>query len=280
MNKSIGRELDQAGAFETNSDTSIRALNLCMAPGGYTFSLLRAIPSAHISGITLPSEDGGHPMLLPFGESDLRVEVKFMDITMLAVEFGINLTQVPATHPEAAKFNSDTPYQGLLYDIVLCDGQVLRTHKGQNFRKDLESFRLMVSQLIFGMKRIKAGGTFIILLHKPDAWSTVKVLHTFDRFSKIKLFKPNKVHARRSSFYLIAKDVQPGQVEAINAIEDWKKDWWVANFGGEDGTGTLQVDDEALVNSVLECFGPKLVKLGKKPWRIQRDALSKAPFIK
>ena len=100
-----------------------------MAPGGYTWSLLQAIPKAHICSITLPYEIWGHPMLLPFDNDDPCVEVKFTDITIWAVKFGTALAQIPAKHPEATKFSAEAPYQGPVFGIVLCDDQFLRTHR-------------------------------------------------------------------------------------------------------------------------------------------------------
>jgi hypothetical protein len=130
------------------------------------------------------------------------------------------------------------------------------------------------------MKRIRVGGTLIVLLHKVDAWNTLKILKTFDAFSKVQLFKPEKIHGKRSSFYLIARDVQPNHVEAINSLQNWEKDWWMATFAGEECSGELQEDDEETVHSLLNCFGPKLVELGREIWNIQLKALRKAPFLK
>jgi hypothetical protein len=283
MNKAIGNQLHAAtDAFTvTDSGTAgIRALNLCMAPGGYTWSLLQTNPTASISGITLPREIGGHPMLVPFGDDDPRIEVKFMDITMLATEYGTSTPDIPLTHPEASKFSDERPYKDLSFDIVLCDGQVLRRHTRAECRENQEGFRLLMSQLIFGLKRIRPGGTFIILLHKVDAWISIKLLSSFDLFSRIQLFKPKKIHGPRSSFYLVAKDVQPSHGEAINSIEKWKLGWWKATFGGDGYSGEVQEDEESDVRFILDSFGPKLVALGRGIWNIQLKALTKASYNK
>jgi hypothetical protein len=262
------------------SDTTIQALNLCMAPGGYTWSLLQVNPDARISGITLPLEMGGHSMRLPYGNEDPRVQVVFMDITMIASEFGTPVPDIPSQHPEAANFITLTPYQDADFDIVLCDGQVPRTHRRAEYRQDREALRLTISQLIFGMKQIKTGGTLIILLHKADSWHSVELLHCFEEFSKIQLFKPAKVHAPRSSFYLIAKDIQQRHPKAIEAVQKWQKDWWNATFGGTECTGEDKEEDEWRVSSVLESFGPKLIDLGRPIWKVQLDALKKASYTK
>jgi 23S rRNA U2552 (ribose-2'-O)-methylase RlmE/FtsJ len=279
MSKQIGDQLQAAtGAFTVKAapGTRIKALNLCLAPGGYTWSLLKVNPEACIRGITLPPEIGGHPMILPYGSADLRVQVEFMDITMLAPEFGTPISEIPPQHPDALKFRANSPYQDQAFDIVLCDGQVLRTHQRAECRQKLEPIRLSTAQLIFAMKRIKKGGTFIMLLHKVDVWDNVELLRTFAAFSKIQLFKPARIHAQRSSFYLVAKDVQPDHPAVVDAVEKWKKDWWTATFAGREGTGLeKEEEDEQKINSILEDFGPELVTLGRPIWQIQLNALKK-----
>jgi hypothetical protein len=108
MNKDIGNQLADAGAFTAtlSTENTVQALNLCMAPGDYTWSLLQVHHSACIRGITLPVSMGGHPMLLPYGNDDPRVQVKFMDITMMAPEFGTPISEIPSEHPEAASFST------------------------------------------------------------------------------------------------------------------------------------------------------------------------------
>ncbi|KAI9752138.1 MAG: hypothetical protein M1835_001132, partial [Candelina submexicana] len=192
------------------------ALNLCMAPGGYTWAFLHHHPTAHVCGITLPENMGGHPMLLPHGFNDPRIEVQFLDLTMLATEYGVPLSTIPPTHPEVSKFSaarpfSDTPHG---FSLVLCDGQVLRTHARADCRRDLEAIRLTTAQLILGMQRLREGGTFAILLHKVDAYDSILLLRAFDSFSRIVLFKPVRKFRVRSSFYLVAKEVRVGCEEA------------------------------------------------------------------
>jgi len=57
----------QTGAFAISSPDSspLRALNLCLAPGGYTKKLLDMYPTIRISGITLAPSAGGHEVLVP-----------------------------------------------------------------------------------------------------------------------------------------------------------------------------------------------------------------------
>ncbi|KAI9845348.1 MAG: hypothetical protein M1837_004970 [Sclerophora amabilis] len=283
LHKHIGREMDKTGAFSVihPGKKGVQALNLCMAPGAYTWKILQVNRQAHISGISLPTELGGRPMVLPYGDADDRVEVLFADITLFSTEFGVPLSQVPPQHPEAAKFSSQRPFLGTTFDIVLCDGNVLRTHERAEWRELHEPNRLTKAQLILGMQRIRKGGTFIILLHKSERWDNVQILRSFEGFSKIKLFKPASIFGKRSSFYLVAKKVDPTHPDAISAVEKWKADWKKATFPAEDGDTKPDIDDtddDDVVRSALADFGPRLIELGRPIWAIQGDALSRAAF--
>ena len=278
MMQQVGDELQvhtNALAVKSERGEIARILDLCMAPGGYTASALKYNPTAIACGVTLPLAKGGHKMLL----RSSRHSVKFLDITMLASEFGVD--EVPLAHPEYANFSGERPYLGLTFDLVFCDGQVLRTHHRAAYRERHEALRLTVSQLILALQRIRPGGTLVMLLHKIEAWDTTELLYKFSRFSSVRLFKPQKKHAIRSSFYLIAENVEPGVDASKWAVETWRQAWWRATFGGENGTGEVKVvADESNVHTILNEFGKDLVTLGKPIWEIQANTLSKMDFVK
>lgn len=203
----------------------------------------------------------------------------FLDITMLAREFGVD--EVPLAHPEHASFLRERPYLGQTFHLVFCDGQVLRTHERLEHREQHEALRLTVSQLILALQRIRPGGTLVMLLHKIEAWDTAELLYQFSRFSSIQLFKPEKTHAIRSSFYLVARNVQPHSDAAERTVEVLKQAWWRATFGGPAGTGQTKVlPDGAYVHAVINEFGKVLIALGRPIWDIQANALSKMDFVK
>ena len=273
----IGDELQastDALTVNCEAEEAIKILDLCMAPGGYTASALKYNPTATASGITLPRNKGGHFVLLKTN----RARVRFLDLTMLACEFGVD--KIPVTHPEHASFINDRPYHGETYHLVFCDGQVLRTHQRAEFREKQEALRLTVSQLILALQRIRLNGTLVMLLHKIESWDTTELLYNFSRFSSIELFKPKRLHAIRSSFYLVAKNVQPNCDAVKEVIKIWKQAWWRATFGGQNGTGEAKMlPDEGNVQMILDEFGNRLLELGRPIWDIQANALSKADFV-
>ena len=257
-------------------------LDLCMAPGGFSMAALDRNHNASLRGISLPQSQGGHEILIPDWETDSRIEIDFRDITMLAVEMGISdLSEILPSHPDAPAFSSDRPFQGMEFDIVLCDGQVLRTHPRHSYRENCEALRLLTSQLVLALQRVRPDGTVVILLHRVDSWRSVALLHMFEAFADIRLFKPRNGHAMRTSFYLVAKHVQPRCAAAQKAVVVWKEQWKAATFGG--GGGGDEAPDSAsddTVNAVLDEFGWRLSKLARPVFAIQAEALRNAPFMK
>ena len=270
----------ETGAFTIPDPDSkgIRALNLCLAPGGYTKKLLELHPTIKICGITLAESEGGHEVLA----KSPRLDVKYLDMNLLAIAYGVPLSNIPSDHPDAGKFLTEAPFAGLNFDIVVGDGAVLHTHTREEYRqdKDREALRLRVAQLIFGLSRIKAGGTFIILTHRIDSWENLVLLRNFEQFSKVTVFKPTTIHTQSSSFYLIAKEVQPDHRVAKRVIQEWKKVWSITTFGGGKGTGECPEEPSTEdVVQILKHYGPRFVEMGGPVWQIQADGLSKASYM-
>ncbi|PVH86684.1 hypothetical protein DL98DRAFT_557208 [Cadophora sp. DSE1049] len=282
MMQQIGDEMQtKTGAFShvnrTQPGDDFRILDLCMAPGGYTSAALKYNPGSNATGITLPPNQGGHKVLL----NSPRSTVLYQDITMFAKEFGVDDHEIPTKHPARASFRTERPFISQKFDLVICDGQVLRTHERPEYREATEATRLTNSQLILALQRIRQGGTLIMLLHKIEAWDTMELLYLFSQFSDIEVFKPVKKHAIRGTFYLIAKNVQPDAEAGNVAVGAWKRAWWNATFGGENrtGAGRMSIDD-GYAQSVIDSFGEKFTVLAKPVWRIQADALSRSDFVR
>lgn len=116
-------------------------------------------------------------------------------------------------------------------------------------------------------------------------------MHTFSQFSTagITLFKPKKAHRLRSSFYLVARGVQPGHEAAREAVKGWKAKWKMATFGveGEGGVGVMEGEEDVLgsaaegrVRGVLGEFGGELVGLVRPVFESQAEGLREAPWVK
>ncbi|RYP61489.1 hypothetical protein DL769_007671 [Monosporascus sp. CRB-8-3] len=261
-----------------------RILDMCAAPGGFLETALEQNPEAQAVAFSLPISEGGHKMLLQ-PENNPNVTLNFMDVTMLAADMGV--PNIPADHPDAANFVLSRQFdssdkQDALFDLVLCDGQVLRTHPRATYRETREARRLTNTQLALGLEHLWPGGTMVVLLHKLEAWDTLSLLYCFSRFATVRTFKPRIGHAKRSSFYMVATDVQSRGPEALAAIARWKAMWRVATFGSDEEyvAALRERNSGSRVEDVLEEFGTGFVRLGRVVWDIQTKALEKAPFIK
>jgi 23S rRNA U2552 (ribose-2'-O)-methylase RlmE/FtsJ len=277
MMQKIGRELhDSTGAFTFGflEGNPPNFLDLCMAPGGFLGIAMQLNPHSIATAYSLPVANGGHQILLPRNSS---IKIKLLDVTLLAADLGVD--DIPKDHPDQHNFLSREFCDGRVFDGVLCDGQVLRTHTRAPYRENREARRLTVTQLALGLEHIKSGGTMIVLLHKVEAMDTVELLYRFNRFSTVRLFKPATSHTKRSSFYMVGSDIQTGHPEVAMAISRWKNLWKVATFGSDDEYETQVRESSLHVQDILDDFGPKLMHMGKDIWNIQARALLKAPFI-
>ena len=243
-------------------------------------------------------------MILPL---DKLRGMKYADVTMLASEMlkGIDKT-IPKGFSDATKLISLRPFVSHKMDLVLLDGIVLRTHERASYRQQNEPLRLSTAQLVLGMQRIRQGGTLIMLMHKVDSWSSVELIYSkrsctyclscpnysrlltiadqknriaISKFASVELFKPKTAHAARSSFYVIAKNVDIESSSAAAAMAEWRYKWFMATFGRQEGAGVKKIEpDEMLVLGILKTFGQKLVQMGKPIWRIQADALARTAY--
>ena len=116
----------------------------------------------------------------------------------------------------------------------------------------------------------------VVLLHKVETWDTVSVLYPFSKFSKIQLFKPPFYHASRSSFYMVATNIQSKHLDAIALVEDRKRLWEVATFGTDDEYDRALHESESKARAVLDEFGPRLIELGRDIWVTQARGLQRS----
>ena len=283
----IGNEMHETTGVMSLVDTG-NILDLCMAPGGYSASALKFSPWASVSGATLPEEHGGHKLLVRDGFRGASVRVWQGDLTSLVGDMGIDDGEIPERHADFGDFQKDEVWSGERFDLVFCDGQVLRSHSHNmaESRQLCEARRLTCSQLLIALRHVRAGGSMVVLLHKIDRWDTILTIRTFDRIASITLFKPLAAHKSRSSFYLVAKNIQPDHEDALAGIRDWTKSWKDATFHnrtGEDAFSGYQSADVVLKKQVMEAmdeFGERLITLGETPWKIQKEAIEKSPWFK
>ncbi|KAK1476319.1 hypothetical protein CTAM01_15509 [Colletotrichum tamarilloi] len=277
MMKRIGQEMQRntsALKVKTPSWGKTQILDMGLAPGGFLATAMYLNTGAQAMGFSLPEFDGGHRVMIP---DNLDIDRRDVDVTMLAADMGIH--DIPADHPDFAKFLPRQFMPGQQFDLVICGGTVVHKQERASYRHESESQRLTTSQLALGLERLRPGGTMVVLFHKMEAWGTVRELYCFSQFSDIKTFKPTTGHNKRSSFYMVATRVQSQSPLAIQAVSRWKHIWQAATFGSEEDFHEARRKNLTDVEEVLDKFGDQLVRKGRRIWHIQAQALEKAPFI-
>lgn len=254
-----------------------RILDLCMAPGGFTTTAKTRLPGSLIDAITLPSQLGGYEVMV----ENICQHITYADITMYSKEM-IWDGNIPARHPDFERFEICRPYIGNRYDIVICGGAVVENRRREPYRNVCERSRLTASQLVFAMNRLKPGGSMVLLLHHIEAWDTVCILHAFNKFSNIQLYKNPKHHALGSSFYLVAKDVNLDHDAARISLTYWKDLWRYLTFKEFENTpspsSSLYGSEDAFIQKLMDEFGQQFWGLARPVWEIQAKALRQAPF--
>ncbi|KAJ4218951.1 hypothetical protein NW759_008106 [Fusarium solani] len=274
----IGRDINKATrAFDLSGIKKPALLDMCMAPGAFLAQVLDKYPNTQVKAMSLPLKDGGHRVRL--GHHNVAVE--FRDITMLAADMGMQVEDVPATGPdpgnlEFTKVFSDSER----FDLVLSDGAVRRTHQRPAWREHREATRLTLTQLAIGLQHLNNGGTMVILLHKLDSWPCFSLIRNFSKFSTVQLFKHPQHHRLRSSFYLVAKNIQADSTSAKALVLEWKEKYNAATVGtDEEYSSVLRVSSQD-AQAALDEFGEEFTAMGRKIWKLQAESLAKASFMK
>ncbi|KAI0999991.1 hypothetical protein K3495_g8207 [Podosphaera aphanis] len=275
--QAVGLELHKITSALTPdsfSNESFKVLDVCMAPGGISSAVLTVHRNARISAITLCPTKNGYDVLLRNWETNPRVEIYFGDVTMMLSEMGG--VEIPSGHPDAAEFLTDRPFFYKKFNLVICDGLLLQKDGWSEDQKMREAWRLITSQLVLALNRVKTNGTLVMVLQKLDIWETIFLLYTLNKFSSVELFKSEFMCNMKSFFYVVAKKIQTRGPEINAAIEIWKKEWQVATFGTESEYNEFRRRHDHLTSDVLRDFGNKVISLAEPIWRIQSSALEKS----
>ncbi|KAG9858515.1 NAD(P)-binding protein, partial [Aureobasidium melanogenum] len=224
----VGKELNEAtAAFKLDPHSHV--LDFCMAPGGFVKCVLDLNPDAQVDAFSLPQDQGGHRVLIYHWTKDERISIRWVDVTMFVEEMGH--LEDECGRPDWKSSAQKWPYKIERYDLIICDGQVLRTHQGPELKESIEPVRLTCAQLYLGLKRIRPGGTLVVLLHRINTARNFRIIHLFQKFSQVQLFKPATSHKMKSSFYLVAKNIRPDERAYTEAMAHFRQLWDYATYG-------------------------------------------------
>ncbi|EFY86533.1 FtsJ-like methyltransferase family protein [Metarhizium acridum CQMa 102] len=210
-----------------------------------TVYTLECYPNTKITGISMPSEEGGCPV----GFESENVQSVVKNVGTLAGDLGVS--DIPETHQM-------TP--SLTMERVLCKELPARKAKRKKpprkgkippcerkLRSDSpEYIRIQTAQLILATENLRENGTMVVLMRKPENPPTTELLRLFSQFSEISLFKHRHHYQTTSSFYMVAKNVQTRSEKATRAIAKRRKKWKETTLrqAGEADESEESVGDE------------------------------------
>ncbi|KAI9039333.1 uncharacterized protein KD926_009476 [Aspergillus affinis] len=252
-----------------------QVLDLCMAPGGFVATVEKALPKSIIDTIILPTPLGGYNVLNPH---IFRYVMHTDKLIYNLVDEGVVENDF-----ETELYEITRPFLGGPYDLIFCGCAPAKYQPREDYQSYCEAIRLSLSQLVFALDRLKPGGSLVLLLDRIDAWHTVCILHALSRFSEIQVYKHPEIHATKSSFYLVAKNVNLDHEDFKHAINNWRDLWTYIGF--EDTVDAQRmtwrcdkIDQEKNFKSDFEQFGPRFLELARPVWKIQATAMRRASF--
>ena len=173
-------------------------LDLCATPGGFNATVLELNRGAKICRITLLTEMGGHLMLLPYGSNGSRVNIKFIDITEFRAESELKMTSTNLNG-----LSIERPFHDLRLELVMCDGQVLRTHASYRVqaREIFEAKRLTCSKSLWAYTAFEMTEPSLCFFMKPSHRALYFCSTNFAVFSTSNCSSHEKSHASRFFLY-------------------------------------------------------------------------------
>jgi hypothetical protein len=84
------------------------------------------------------------------------------------------------------------------------------TDSAKDPQRLVKQLQLLVAELSIGLTRFADGGTLVLLMnvHSGISFEFFNLIAQLNRIAQVSIFKPNHWHNRRTSCYLITKDVQ------------------------------------------------------------------------
>lgn len=254
------------------------------APGGFTSYILRKNERANGTGITLPKSAGGHTF---------RVEPRYLRRYKLIEQdiLRYDYARESAGHHGGSLDPIPEDVKGS-FALVILDGHALRTYEhGYEMESSDElraahivyRCRLPIAQFILALGAVSPGGTMLVRLSHIECFPAAQFLCMLDELSEsIVVHKPRAIHAKRATFYVIAKGVaRPGLRAQLKEryVEELRKLWVELGLGGRYGRGRVMVprdlDFIATSNEILDGYLARLIELGRAVWMTQTRALRK-----
>ncbi|KAG9119328.1 hypothetical protein FRC07_005690 [Ceratobasidium sp. 392] len=242
-------------------------LDIGCYPGGYSTYVMRMCPQATGMGISLSVEEGGYGVAIP---PDLLPRIDLVTHDVMVYNLAPHLAKLSAPL-------SPLPFDPHTFDFIICDAQYLR-HNLDNIRRPWNWNRLLVSQILLGLRAVSMGGTMFIKLSHIERPFTARILLALCRVSNhVRTIKSKVVNASRGSFYALAQGVQTSSREYKELVSGLERLWYILNFEGQGCGREITWAEQDHVTPWTEVMSPRgiicIVRLGTRIWQTQKEGL-------
>ncbi|KAG8755904.1 hypothetical protein FRC12_010742 [Ceratobasidium sp. 428] len=260
------QDMDLAGRFVVAN----RFLDIGCFSGGYSSYVMHACPKATGMGISLPVEDGGLSVMVP---EDLLPRIDLVMHDHMTYDL---TTPTSILNPDKRRLSA-LPFKPHTFDFVICSGSHIRPTP-DSVRRPWDWTRLMISQLLLGLRAIGGGGTMFIKLSHVERPLTARILLALCRITNhVRTIKSWVIHRSRASFYVLAQGVRTSCKEYTELVSGLERLWYILNFEGEGYGREITWEEQDNVTPWNEVMSPLgvlcIVRLGTKVWQTQRDGL-------
>ncbi|GAB1522307.1 hypothetical protein RhiTH_005421 [Rhizoctonia solani] len=241
-------EMDRKYSFVR--DGSFLDLGCC--PGGFSTYILSKYPNAQGMGISLPIEYGGHSLAVPLHLRD-RLQVHWADVTMFdhapSLVQGFWDTTIFQTSPVPTR----------AFDFVIVDGHQPPSMLAGDPRESWGRDRLLISQLLAGLRAIKPTGTLFAKFSLQVSVPLMeRIVVALSRLTPIPLraVKPTSIYATAGTFYVLLHAPIPYLCDRLIRILEGL--WYFMTFSGPNHFGRgLKESDMDLIATYGEVLAAK-----------------------
>ncbi len=272
-----GRQMQETIGSLPKLKGQLRVLDIGMAPGWFTASVLERYPDARIDGITLSISQGGPrlPVDIIDWRNNANIRVFFHDITSYAFR------KVGRRRPKQLRPKGGSSLEK--YDLIVCDAQLpdckLRRDPGQGASRltTVQQTRLVTAQLILALQHINHRGTLYLCLKDITSRGfahVAQIWYKISRFADAWFFRPD-VRQGNGLVYLVATEVEPDHKAARWFFADLKKTWTTANKPARVTGGELTKNPAGEKQRLLRMMDPsnEAAVLTREEYRALKKAL-------
>lgn len=288
ISRTVLKEVDIRYFNQKLFQPCVRFIDVGCAPGGFATYVMEVVEQPRYMGVTLPYDEGGHPLAIPESEKFWCLQV---DITKdpLSVRYSPspanveNLSLDQRVYCDCALLACS--YLGgrkskfmmpQISDSAVPSAVVDHACYGEDVSPDdkLKEYSLLVAQLLIAIHNLGVGGVLVMLVNTgPTPLFCSFLCNLWSIFSHVHVAKPLTNHNIRRSFYLVCRGFLGQENEQVQRCLGQLVDMYKQLSDGTLLEFMPVIDQSGVIldnlQRILEVWGDSLMKLLEPIWSLQ-----------